>query len=105
MRRKFVLACSLALAGLAPLAAPEAAADPRGRRGEQDAARRAMLEGEVMPFAIIKRRVEAAMGDATYLGSEFNPSSNRYRLKYVKDGKVVWVDVDGRTGDITGWAR
>ena len=75
------------------------------QRDEQDAARRAMLEGQVMPFSLIKRRVDAAMGGATYLGSEFNPASNRYRLKYVKDGKVVWVDADGRTGDITGWAR
>lgn len=80
-------------------------AQAMGRRDEQDAARRAMLEGHVMPFSIIKRRVEAEMDDATYLGSEFNPSSNRYRLKYVKDGKVVWVDVDGRTGEIIGWAR
>ena len=24
---------------------------------------------------------------------------------YVKDGKVMWVDADGRTGDIIGWAR
>src|SRR3546814_2995245 len=35
---------------------------PRGdikpRRFEQDAARRAMLDGQVMPFSIIKRRVE-----------------------------------------------
>ena len=76
-----------------------------GQRGEQDAARRAMLDGQTMPFSVIKRRVDAAMGDATYLGAEFNPASNRYRLKYVRDGKVVWVDADGRTGDITGWAR
>ena len=76
-----------------------------GRRDEQDAARRAMLDGQVMPFAMIKRRVDAQMGGATYVGSEFDPSSNRYRLKYVKDGKVVWVDADGRTGDIIGWAR
>lgn len=80
-------------------------AQATGRRDEQDAARRAMLEGQVMPFSIIKRRVESEMDDATYLGSEFNPSTNRYRLKYVKDGKVVWVDVDGRTGEIIGWAR
>jgi hypothetical protein len=91
-------ACILAFAAM-----PDA--DALGRRDEQDAARRAMLDGQVMPFSILKRRVESAMGDATYLGSEFIPSTNRYRLKYVKDGKVVWVDVDGRTGDITGWAR
>lgn len=95
------------IAGLGAIAAmlamtPLAYAD---QRGEQDAARRAMLEGQTMPFSLIKRRVDAAMGGATYLGAEFNQSSNRYRLKYVKDGKVVWVDADGRTGDIIGWAR
>ena len=58
-----------------------------------------------MPFAVIKRRMEGEMGDATYLGSEFHETSNRYRLKYVRDGRVVWVDVDGRTGDIMGWAH
>ena len=76
-----------------------------GQRGEQDAARRAMLEGQTMPFSLIKRRVDADMGGATYLGAEFNPDSNRYRLKYVKDGKVVWVDADGRTGNIMGRAH
>lgn len=80
-------------------------AEAGNRRDEQDAARRAMLDGQVMPFAMIKRRVDAAVGGATYVGSEFDPSSNRYRLKYVKDGKVMWVDADGRTGDIIGMAR
>ncbi|MCP1468828.1 hypothetical protein J3E64_000495 [Sphingobium sp. OAS761] len=81
------------------------AADAGGRRDEQDAARRAMLDGQVMPFSMIKRRVDAQMNGATYVGSEFHPSSNRYRLKYVRDGKVMWVDADGRTGDIIGMAR
>ncbi|MCI4589830.1 hypothetical protein MOK15_06970 [Sphingobium sp. BYY-5] len=80
-------------------------ADAGGRRDEQDAARKAMLDGQVMPFSLIKRRVDAVVGGATYVGSEFNPSTNRYRLKYVKDGKVMWVDADGRTGDIIGMAR
>jgi hypothetical protein len=102
MMAKTLLGSVFALA-VAIVAIPQA--DALGRRDEQDAARRAMLDGQVMPFSILKRRVEAEMGDATYLGSEFIPSSNRYRLKYVKDGKVVWVDVDGRTGDITGLAR
>lgn len=96
------------IAGLGVVAAVFAtnpAVYANGQRDEQDAARRAMLDGQVMPFSVIKRRVDAAMGGATYLGSEFNPASNRYRLKYVKDGKVVWVDADGRTGDIIGWAR
>lgn len=85
------------------LGLPEAHA--LGPKDEQDAARRAMLDGRVMPFAMIKRRMEREMGDATYLGSEFNEASNRYRLKYVREGRVMWVDVDGRTGEVTGRAR
>jgi len=76
-----------------------------GRSDEQDAARRAMLDGQVMPFSVIKRRVDREVGEATYLGSEFDARRKSYRLKYVREGKVVWVDVDGRTGDIIGWAR
>ncbi len=103
MIAKSFVSLALAVTAFVGLAAPEANA--LGRRDEQDAARKAMLDGHVMPFSILKRRVESEMGDATYLGSEFNAGANRYRLKYVKDGKVVWVDVDGRTGDIIGWAR
>jgi hypothetical protein len=102
MNRKILIA---GLLGTLAVLSAVPSAEALGRKDEQDAARRALLDGQVMPFAIIKRRVESEMGDATYLGSEFIPASNRYRLKYVKDGKVVWVDVDGRSGDITGWAR
>jgi hypothetical protein len=93
------------LAAITVATAVPSSAQADGRRDEQDAARRAMLDGHVMPFAMIKRRVDARMDGATYVGSEFNPSSNRYRLKYVKNGKVLWVDADGRTGDITGMAQ
>lgn len=93
----------IAVVAVTGLSLPDASAMPR--RDEQDAARRAMLDGRVMPFAVIKRRLEREMGDSTYLGSEFNERQNRYRLKYVRDGRVVWVDVDGRTGDVAGWAK
>jgi hypothetical protein len=86
-----------------------ASADPPPRpvrHSDQDDARRAMLDGYVMPFSVLKRRVEQQIGgDAQYLGSEFIPDRNSYRLKYMRDRNVLWVDVDGRTGDITGWAR
>lgn len=103
MMTRISLAVMTGLVGFGAVAMPDAIA--RGQKEEQDAARRAMLEGRVMPFSVIKRRMEREMGDATYLGSEFNRQSNRYRLKYVRDGRVVWVDVDGRTGDIAGWAH
>lgn len=75
------------------------------RRYEQDAARRAMLDGDVMPFSIIKRRVGREMDGANYLGSEFDDRRGEYRLKYMREGRVVWVDVDGRSGDIVRRSR
>lgn len=75
------------------------------RRYEQDAARRAMLDGHVMPFSVIKRRVERDMDGASYLGSEFDDRRGEYRLKYMMDGRVLWVDVDGRSGDVVRRSR
>lgn len=112
MRKPYVMpmmmirkSLTLAIGAMVAAALLPSASAQAGRRDEQDAARRAMLDGQVMPFSMIKRRVDAAMDGASYVGSEFNPSANRYRLKYVKDGKVMWVDADGRTGDIIGMAR
>ncbi|TNE42469.1 MAG: hypothetical protein EP321_15670 [Sphingomonadales bacterium] len=104
MITRISVAVMTGLLGCGVVAIPNADAGG-GPKEEQDAARRAMLDGRVMPFSVIKRRMEREMGDATYLGSEFNRQSNRYRLKYVRDGRVVWVDVDGRSGEITGWAH
>jgi len=103
MISRLTITCGLSLLSLTAFSASDSHA--RGGREEQDAARQAMLDGNVMPFSVIKRRVERRMRDSTYLGSEFHQSRNRYRLKYIRDGKVVWVDVDGRTGEITGWAH
>ncbi len=103
MLSRLFLSSLLSLSAYGTMTLPDALA--RGPRDEQDAARRAMLEGRAMPFSTIKRRVEGEMGDATYLGSEFHQNSNRYRLKYVRDGRVVWVDVDGRTGEVMGRAH
>lgn len=75
------------------------------RRFEQDAARRAMLDGDVMPFSIIKQRVGREMDGASYLGSEFDDRRGEYRLKYMREGRVLWVDVDGRSGDIVRRSR
>lgn len=96
---------ALGAALLASSASMPAQAQSFGRSDEQNAARRAMLDGQVMPFSVIKRRVDQEVGDAGYLGTEFDASRNSYRLKYMRDGKVVWVDVDGRSGNIIGRSR
>ena len=35
-----------------------------------------------------------------YLGPEFDPAALAYRLKFIKNGRVLFVDVDARTGEI-----
>lgn len=90
----------LAAAVAAGLSASPALADPpRDADRAFDAAR----QGRAMPLPKIERRVMPFMGGADYLGPEFN--GQRYRLKFVKDGHVIWVDVDAATGRILGRSR
>ena len=78
------------------IAAPAAAERPR----DQDRAFRATQEGRSMPLPMIERRVIPNMGGADYLGPEF--LGQTYRLKFVRDGRVIWVDVDAATGRVLG---
>ena len=49
-----------------------------------------------MPLPQLERRVMPLMGGADYLGPELN--GDTYRLKFIQNGRVIWVDVDGQTG-------
>ena len=84
------------------LAVPGLQAQGFARNNEQDEARENMLDRKVMPFSIIKRRTESAMQDeATYVGIAPSPREGIYRMQFLrKDGRVIWVDVDGKTGNI-----
>ena len=86
---------SAALAG--SLVASPALAE---RARDQDRAYRATSRGESMPLPQLERRVRPHMGGADYLGPEFLGSN--YRLKYMRGGRVIWVDVDAATGRILG---
>ena len=55
-------------------------------------------EGRSMPLPQIERRVLPFMGGADYLGPELNGGT--YRMKFIQDGRVIWVDVDPQTGRI-----
>lgn len=99
------LLAAICMAGL--IAPPVAAAqrspqsDRRAttdRPRDQDRAFRATREGRSMPLPMIERRVMPHMGGADYLGPEFK--GNTYRLKFMQDGRVIWVDVDAATGRI-----
>lgn len=93
--RKFALAAL----GAGLLATPALADPPR----DADRAFDAKRQGRAMPLPNIERRVMPFMGGADYLGPEFN--GDRYRLKFVKEGRVIWVDVDAATGRIVGRSR
>jgi hypothetical protein len=91
-----LLAASIG-AGL--FASPALADRPR----DQDRAFEATREGRSMPLPMIERRVMPHMGGADYLGPEFRGST--YRLKFMRNGRVIWVDVDAATGKIVSWSR
>ncbi|HXG99856.1 MAG TPA: hypothetical protein VNI79_05530 [Sphingomicrobium sp.] len=68
------------------------------RPRDQDRAFRATRDGRSMPLPMIERRVMPHMGGADYLGPEFKGET--YRLKFMDQGHVIWVDVDASTGRI-----
>ncbi len=91
-----LLAASIG-AGL--FASPALADRPR----DQDRAFEATREGRSMPLPMIERRVMPFMGGADYLGPEY--SGGTYRLKFMRNGKVIWIDVDAQTGRIIGRSK
>ena len=51
-------------------------------------------EGRSMPLPQLERRVLPLVGGADYLGPELN--GKIYRFKFIQNGRVIWVDVDGQ---------
>src|SRR5688500_10482279 len=92
----------LAAVGVMLAAAP---ADARPRDKEQATAWRETQEGRYLSLRNIESRILPKMRGADYLGPELDPSSGRYRLKFMRDGQVIWIDVDARTGDVIGRTR
>lgn len=72
------------------------------RRRDQDQAWAAAKQGRILSLKEIERRVVPTMPGAQYLGVEFDPGSAVYTLKFLRDGAVIWVDVDGRSGQVVG---
>lgn len=113
-----------ALVGLTALAAPAQAAplahavgplrteplwhaepNPHPGHEAQTDARRAMRAGDVHPLRDIEREVLPTMRGMQYLGPEYDADAMAYRLKFIRDGRVVFVDVDARTGQVLGRTR
>jgi len=74
--------------------APALADEPR----DADRAFQETQRGRSMPLPQLERRVRPFMGGADYLGPEINGGS--YRMKFMQNGRVIWVDVDPQTGRI-----
>ena len=51
-------------------------------------------QGRSMPLPQLERQILPMMGGADYLGPEFN--GNAYRFKFIQNGRVIWLDVDGQ---------
>ena len=59
-----------------------------------------MRAGNVLSLREIERRVLPQMRGSEYLGPAYDATARAYRLKFIKDGRVTYVDVDARTGRI-----
>jgi hypothetical protein len=70
------------------------------RPRDQDRAYMQKQRGQSMPLPQIERRVLPRMGGADYLGPEMR--GRNLRMKFMDQGKVIWVDVDPMTGRIIG---
>ena len=100
MSMKSLLVPALLAIGLGAL--PSAAPAALDQRSDQEEAYRATREGHVKPLREIESRVLPRMRGFSYLGPEFDRGSAVYRLKFLREGSVVWVDVDARTGAVIG---
>lgn len=70
------------------------------RRGEQDDAREDWRNGKVKSLRQIEGSVVPRMRGMQYLGPEYDPTAQVYRLKFIDRDRVIFVDVDGRTGNV-----
>ena len=93
---RFILAAAVA----ASLATPVGAQ----RRGDQVEVFDAMRGGRILPLREIERRVVPTVPGAQYIGFDFDSGSGIYTLKFLRNGNVIWVDVDGRSGQVIGRA-
>ncbi len=78
-------------------ALPASAETQRFFAGEEARAAR-----EMKPYREIVDGTRRQMGGATLVGTDFDRRSGIYRLRFMRDGEVIDVDVDGRSGQIIG---
>ncbi len=105
MHKLIALVTASALAAM--LGSAPAAAQPQDRaRGDQHSARAEMQAGRNMPIREIERRIIPQMrDDDEYIGFEYDPTAQAYRLKFIRNGRMIWVDVDAQTARVLRVSR
>lgn len=83
----------------------------------QEAARRDTQSGRALPLrqieAIVFRSLGAPLCSNTrgegncyeYLGPAYDPGAMAYRLKFMRNSRVTFVDIDARTGRVLNRSR
>ena len=71
---------------------------------DQGKARKEMRAGNQLSLRQIERRILPQM-EGEYLGPAYDSTARAYRLKFIKDGRVTYVDVDARTGRVIRRSR
>ena len=76
--------------------------EPDQRRSEQARAYEETRHGRILSPRVIEAKVIPTMKDYEYLGFDLDFGSAIYTLKFLRDGTVIWVEVDGHSGQILG---
>ena len=97
MTRTSLITPLIAAALAAALSIPLAQAAPGDEQGQ---VRREMRAGNVRSLREIEQRVLPMMPGMQYLGPEYDPAAMAYRLKFIHEGRVLFVDVDARSGQV-----
>jgi len=59
----------------------------------------------MLPFTQLLAIARRAAGGGTHIGSDFDQRAGVYQFKFIKDGVVTLVYVDGRSGQVLGVER
>jgi hypothetical protein len=74
------------------------------RRSDQQEVFEARRAGRILPLPEIEKRVVPAevKRGGRYIGFDFESPPGVYTLKFLRDGTVIWIEVDARTGQVLG---
>jgi uncharacterized membrane protein YkoI len=76
------------------------------KHSDQESARKETRAGRVLTLRDLERmvvpQIERMGPDVQYLTPEWDPAAHAYRMKFIdnSNGRVIWVDVDARSGRI-----